>query len=126
MKMTAKRLTAQLVARRMEVAVVQKEIPAPALQMARELLFEIDSGRRLKGLEGHVRAVIATGFQSGGYAVAVAVSAKDLRGAVKSIRAVASLSEALGLGEDDSPAADSESETGPVDDNDADTNSDAE
>lgn len=126
--MTAKRLTAQLVARRMEVAVVQKKIPAPALQMASDLLFEIDSSRRLKGLEARVREVLDAGYRAGALAVASADgSAKGTRQAVQSIRAVAQLSGQLfGTPKEAEPPADSEPETGPVNDAEPNADSDAE
>ncbi len=97
--MTPQRITAQLVARRMEVAIIRKEIPAPALQMAKDLLFEIDGGRRVKGLEGRVRAVIDTGLKAGALAVAEADRPRHLKSAVAEIKAVASLAESLGVAE---------------------------
>ncbi|SIH25924.1 Uncharacterised protein [Mycobacteroides abscessus subsp. massiliense] len=110
--MTPQRITAQLVARRMEVAIIRKEIPAPALQMAKDLLFEIDGGRRVKGLEGRVRALIDTGLKAGALAVAAADRPRHLRSAVAEINAVASLAENLGLAHSPEKAADSLSDSG--------------
>ncbi|WP_132827683.1 hypothetical protein [Mycobacteroides abscessus] len=83
----------------MEVAIIQKQIPTPALQMAEDLLFDIDSGRRIKGLEGRVRALIDTGLKAGALAVAAADRPRHLKSAVAEVKAVASLAESLGVAE---------------------------
>lgn len=110
--MTSQRLTAQLVARRMEVAIILKQIPTPALQMAEDLLFDIDSGRRIKGLEGRVRALIDAGLKAGALAVAAADRPRHLKSAVAEINAVASIAENLGLAHSPEKAADSLSDSG--------------
>ncbi|WP_457073130.1 hypothetical protein [Mycobacteroides abscessus] len=91
----------------MEVAIIQKQIPPPALQMAGDLLSEIDSGRRIKNLEGRVRALIGTGLQAAALAVAAADRPRHLKIAVAQIKAVASLAENLGLAHGPEQAADS-------------------
>ncbi|TDZ77382.1 hypothetical protein DE4585_04776 [Mycobacteroides salmoniphilum] len=125
---TKTRLTAQLAARRMEVAVIQKQIPPAALQMASDLLAELDRGHRIKSLEGRVREVLDAGYRAGALAVAAADgSTKDTRRAVRSIRAVAQLSDQLfGKPDEVKPPADSKPETSPNDDTEPNAVSDTE
>lgn len=126
--MASQRLTAQLVARRMEVAIIQKQIPTPALQMAKDLLFDIDSGRRVKDLAGRCHLVIDKGLKAAALAMASSDgSTKDTRRAVQSIRAVAQLSDQLfGTPAEAEPSADSKPETSQNHDTEPDVDSDAE
>lgn len=125
---TKTRLTASLVARHLAVAVVQKEIPEPALQMAVDFLSDIDNRRRVKDLAGRCHLLIDTGLKAAALAIAESDgSTKDTRRAVQSIRAVAQLSNQLfGTPDAAEPSADSKPETSPNDDTEPGADSDVE
>ncbi|MBE5460998.1 hypothetical protein [Mycobacteroides abscessus] len=125
---TKTRLTAALVARHLAVAIVQKEIPEPALQVAVDLLSDIDNRRRVKDLAGRCHLLIDSGLKAAALEVAAADgSMKDTRRAVQSIRAVAQLSDQLfGTPTEAEPSADSKPETGPNDGTEPTADSDTE
>ncbi|OHU53435.1 hypothetical protein [Mycobacteroides chelonae] len=125
---TKTRLTAALVARHLAVAVVQKQIPEPALQMAVDFLFDIDNRRRVKDLAGRCHLLIDTGLKAAALAIAESDgSTKDIRRAVQSIRAVARLSDQLfGTQDVAEPSVDSKAETSPNGDTEPGADSDAE